>query len=355
LIVDRKLLVDTLEKAKKAMNLRTTLPSLKNYFIQIGNGQLNVHSSCLDWGMSLSMEGEGEVSFLAPSLLLDVVKSLTEDTVRLEADQDSWLLTVKSSKGQTVLNILPSDDYPKIPEVEGKSFKIDSTLLNELVDLGSTCAVKNPARPLWGAVNVSIQDGWMELVATDQFSLSLARNEIQSEDLSFLVNADYLREVSRLMNGEVMVTVGESMVSFSCESAKAFIRLIHGQYYDYKQVMPQKFVCSVDCDRKTLLETVMRASIVASEEDRAVRLRADEAFTLTSSSHKGRMEESIESTITGDPLEVWCQHTYLYKALKGLDCDTVTLGMSGEVSVMKISGADRGFFVVMPMSKPRGV
>lgn len=353
--VKRLELVDCLEKAKRAMASKTSLPSLKYYLMEIQDNRLHVHSSNLDWGISLSIEAEGDdCSFLAPSLLLDVIKSLRDD-VTLAPDLEAFHLTVKSEKGETVLNILSPEDFPKMPEVTGKSFTIDAQLLSDLVDLGSACAVKNPARPLWGAVCFTIQDRKLELVSTDQFSLSIAESEIEAEDLKFLVTADLLREVSKLMSGQVAITVGESMVSFACDTARSYIRLLDGQYYSYKQVIPAQFPTVVETDRKSLVSTVTRASLVASEEDRAVRLIVDGSFTVKAGSgDKGRMEEQVESQVSGDPVEVWLQHTYLSNALRKLDSPKVTVGISGGLSPMKVSGSNKGFFIIMPMSTPKG-
>lgn len=354
--VNRQEFLDCLEKARRAMPNRSTLPTLKQFLIKSGD-RLEVTTSDLDWGVTVSIPCEGEsTSFLATPLLLDVIKSLTDDVVELIPDTDSWSLTVKSSRGQTVLNMMAADDYPKIPEVTGKSFVIDSKLLADLVDLGGSCAVKNPARPLWGAIYLHVQNGVLEMVSTDQFSLSLATSPIESEDVEIILSADTLKEISRLMSGDVKITVSENMAAFECGSTRCYSRLIDGKYYAYQTVIPKTFVSTITCDRKELFQTVSRASIVASDEDRAVRLIVNNGFTVKAGSgDKGRMEEAIDSQVEGDPVEVWLQHVYLSKALKGLTADKVEIGISGSLAPMKVSGSDRGFFVIMPMSTPKGV
>jgi DNA polymerase-3 subunit beta len=351
--VNRKGFLDCLEKVKRAMPNRSTLPAIKNFLISVTD-KMRVTASDLDWGVTVSMPCEGQCSFLVAPLLLDIVKSLDDEMIELIPESNS--LIVKSSKGETVLNILPPDDYPELPEIEGKSFTIPSGLFSELVELGGTCAIKNPARPLWGAIYVCVQDGILEMVSTDQFSLSLSSSHIEAEDTEFIISADPMKEIARLMSGDVKIAVSENRVSFECDSVKCYSRLIDGKYYAYKTVIPKDFVSTVVCDRKDLIHAVSRAAIVSSDDDRAIRLIVNNGFTVKAgTSEKGHMEEAIESTVEGDPVEVWLQHIYLSKALKGLSADKVEIEISGGLAPMKVSGSEKGFFVIMPMNAPKGV
>ena len=61
----------------------------------------------------------------------------------------------------------------------------------------------------------------------------------------------------------------------STKDVSCFSRLIDGQYYAYEQVIPRKFVSTVKVPSEDLLRAASRAAIVASEEDRAMRVIVD--------------------------------------------------------------------------------
>ncbi len=149
-----------------------------------------------------------------------------------------------------------------------------------------------------------------------------------------------------------------------------FSRLIDGQYYAYEQVVPRKFVSSARVSTEDLMRAASRAAIVASEEDRAMRMILQkDTGTLTvkaGSPDRGRMEEDLPAVIEGDSIEIWVQHKYILQALGKISTAQSFLGMSGQVSAMKVepfidadSEEDSGdkveaAYVIMPMSSPRG-
>ena len=90
-------------------------------------------------------------------------------------DESAWALTVKAGNSEIVLNAVPAEDFPKWPEPPGKeSISLKDKIFKELVRVGSTCAVTNPARPLWGACLIDLLGDRIVLVSTDQFALSQA-------------------------------------------------------------------------------------------------------------------------------------------------------------------------------------
>ncbi len=78
---------------------------------------------------------------------------------------------------------------------------------------------------------------------------------------------------------------------------------------------------------------------------------------------KGRMEEVIPAAVVGDDAEIWVQHRYMLQALGKIGTSESFLGVSGQVSPMKLEpvsesepkeGTVEASYVIMPMSSPRG-
>jgi DNA polymerase III sliding clamp (beta) subunit (PCNA family) len=75
------------------------------------------------------------------------------------------------------------------------------------------------------------------------------------------------------------------------------------------------------------------------------------------------MEENLPAVVEGDSIEIWVQHKYILQALGKISSSETMLGMSGQVSAMKVEPISEeesksekvaAEFVIMPMSSPRG-
>jgi len=130
-------------------------------------------------------------------------------------------------------------------------------------------------------------------------------------------------------------------------------------------VIPKTFTSTATVSTEAMAGAASRASIVASEEDRAMRIILDSrSQTLTiraGSAEKGKMEESLPAQVEGEDIEIWVQHRYVLQALSKINTEETRFGMTGQVSQMIIEpvqdgsakGAVKSTFVIMPMS-PKG-
>jgi DNA polymerase-3 subunit beta len=359
------------QTASRPIPNRSTIPSIRGCLIEATSDRLTFSGTNLDWGVRVSVKADvksmGSV-VVSSRILEDVVRTITSPEVSLSLAESAWALEVNAGTTQMILNAVPADDFPKWPEnTQGDKIIVNGGLFKEMTRVGATCAVTNPARPLWGACLLEFSNGNMAVVSTDQFALSRARKRVQSHDASAIISANVLSDIARLVddNDEIEIKIADNHVYFATSSLSCFSRLIDGQYYDYEQVIPRNFACEVTVSTESLLRAASRAAIVASEEDRAMRMILNGSNgTLTvkaGSTEKGRMEEVIPAKIDGEDLEIWVQHKYILQALGKVSGDQVFLGISGPVSAMKIEpvieeGQDsvEASFVIMPMSSPKG-
>lgn len=363
------------QTASRPIPARTTLPAIKGCLIEATSDKLVLSGTNLDWGVRVSSEADVRSSgslVVSSKILEDVVRTISTPEVVLSLDESAWALTVKSGSSEMVLNAIPADDFPRWPESpNGHRVEIDGGVFRELVRVGATCAVSNPARPLWGACLIEFKDKEIVMVSTDQFALSRARAHVEADDCKAIMSANILQDVGRLTDTEgastVEVKISENHIYFTTKDVSCFSRLIDGQYYAYEQVIPKKFLSTVKVPSEDLMRAASRAAIVASEEDRAMRMLIDkENSTLTvkaSSPDRGRMEENLPAAVDGESIEIWVQHRYILQALGKISSSETLLGMSGQVSAMKVEpvpdkeskeakvGAE---YVIMPMSSPRG-
>ena len=373
--ISRDKLAWLVQTASRPIPARTTLPSIKGCLIEATSDRLVFSGTNLDWGVRVSAEANVTSSgslVVSSKILEDVVRTISSAEVTLSLDQSAWALSVKSGSGEMVLNAIPADDFPRWPEApEGEKVVLNGDLFREMVKIGVTCAVSNPARPLWGACLLEFKDGKLIVVSTDQFALSRAKAGVSASISRAIISANILSDIARLSDsedgGEVEIRISDNHIYFSTKALLCFSRLIDGQYYAYEQVIPKGFSSSATISTEELLRASSRAAIVASEEDRAMRLifnkETGSVTVKAGSPDKGRMEEVIPAAVEGENIEIWVQHRYMLQALGKIVSGETLLGISGQVSPMKLEpvpgkdakeGAVEASYVIMPMSSPRG-
>lgn len=360
--------------ASRPIPSRSTLPAIKGCLIEALSDRLVFSGTNLDWGVRVSAEAEVKSSgslVVSSKILEDVVRTISTSEVNLSLDESAWALVVRAGGSEMVLNAVPADDFPRWPEGKnGEKVTIKADLFREMVKIGATCAVANPARPLWGACFLEFKDGRLVIVSTDQFALSRAVANVDAKEARAIISANILSDVARLSDSEnddeIDLTISDNHIYFTTKSMSCFSRLIDGQYYPYEQVIRKVFSSSARVPTESLLRASSRAAIVASEEDRAMRLILNkEAGLLTvkaGSAEKGRMEESVPAIINGEDVEIWVQHKYILQALDKIGSADTFIGISGLVSPMKLEpvvdqdggAAVEATYVVMPMSSPKG-
>jgi len=114
------------------------------------------------------------------------------------------------------------------------------------------------------------------MVSTDQFALSRSRANLEAQPSKALVSANVLADIARLTDSEdgsdVEISMSQNHIYFTTKNLSCFSRLIDGQYYAYEQVIPKTFSTSATIPTEELQRASSRAAIVASEEDRSMRL-----------------------------------------------------------------------------------
>ncbi len=372
--ISRDKLAWLVQTASRPIPARSTLPAVKGCLIEAISDRLVFSGTNLDWGVRVSAEATVSSSgslVVSSKILEDVVRTISSPEVTLSLDESAWALTVKSGAGEIILNAVPADDFPRWPEAPaGDKVALKGDLFREMVKIGATCAVSNPARPLWGACLLEFKEGKLVMVSTDQFALSRARTPMAAANAKAIMSANVLMDIARLSDSadgdEVEIRVGENHIYFGTKELSCFSRLIDGQYYAYEQVVPKSFTTSATISTGELHRASSRAAIVASEEDRSMRLifnkETGSVTVKAGSPDKGRMEEIIPAAVEGENIEIWVQHRYMLQALGKIASGETLLGISGQVSPMKLEpvgqeskdGAVEATYVIMPMSSPRG-
>src|SRR5437867_1063576 len=180
----------------------------------------------------------------------------------------------------------------------------------------------------------SLQAGWVEVLAGRSKFKIVSLDEAEDPEVTMVVSPKDVRLILR-------------SVSF-------FMRLVEGDFPDYRQVIPGAPRVQARVKREDLLSALRRMSLLASERSHGVKLHLERGKLelWASNPDQGEASEEVDVQYTGEPLTIGFNARYLLDVLAvHAEGDVMELGFTDEVG----PGAARGSpdpdytYVVMPM------
>lgn len=362
--------------AQGVVQRKNTMPVLTHVLLDAGtdaegNGRLQLIATDLDVGIKASRPCEvitpGSVTIPARALA-DMVRVLPGPDVVLKRLPNQHV-EVKSGRTKARLMALSADEFPSLPAYESATFvKVDQTLLTDMVEKTLYAASQDETRYNLNGVFFeppTTADGPLTMVATDGHRL--VRVERTFEGASnfrlkgpVILPRKGLSELKRVLDGAGDVEGGQIELGFHDNHAVVRkgqtvlgMRLVEGQFPDYKQVIPKLADKIVRVTRSDLVESLKRVSVLAQDKMQPVKLAIskDQLVVGCTNPETGEITDDVGVEYAGQSLEVAFNARYLVEALISLDDKNVLLKVTDNLSPGLLVGVDepRHLCVVMPM------
>lgn len=370
--VDRDVFADAVAWAARSLPVRPSTPVLSGLLIEASDEGLVL--STFDYETSARATLSAEVAdegkaLVSGRLLADICRSLPAKPVDMVIDGARVSLTCGSARFS--LQTMPVEDYPTLPEMPAASGTVNSADFAHAVAQAVTAAGKDDMLPVLTGVRIEIDGSTISLLATDRFRLS--HRELSWDprtpdaSLAALVPARVLAETAKSLTSGTDITIalatggtGEGIIGFEGAAAggvrRTTTRLLDGEFPKVRSLFPSEHLTTAVVDRKELIDSVKRVSLVA-ERNTAVQLAfADNVLTLDAGSgDEAQASERLEATVDGDDLTTGFNPQFLLDGLSAIEQDTVELAFTQPSKPVVISGRpgedgpDLGFrYLLMP-------
>jgi DNA polymerase-3 subunit beta len=194
------------------------------------------------------------------------------------------------------------------------------------------------ARPLLTGVLFTSNEGALRLVATDSYRLAvrdIPGVQAVNTDKDLLVPSKALVELQRAasslaLDAQIGVVLTDSEIYFIAGSSSIGSRLIDGNYPDYRQLIPTAYPNQLRVAKDTLLTSLKRAKLLASDATSSVRLSMKgNGVDITTQSHdKGEVTDNVDGDFTGDELTIAFNPNFLMEGIEAAPGDEVVLETS---------------------------
>jgi DNA polymerase-3 subunit beta len=253
-------------------------------------------------------------------------------------------------------------EYPTIPDVpEAGDYALPLDLFQLMLDRVAFAITKDdPKFQLNGAL-VKLLPGEIEIAATDGHRLAMVRANAPEGVPPFeqqLFPRKLLAEFARFGDEQVRLSAGDNHLGFLMGERTLVSRIVELRFPQYERVIVRDNPNRARVDRKDLLASLRRVSLMAHEKAHGVRFRFDAGGELTLVSigyDRGSAEETLNVTFQGDGLEIALNAAYLIDVLQVLECGTVELQLRDSntqcvvVPVDDDSRLEEYIYVLMPM------
>ncbi len=361
-----KKLKDAISMIERVAGKHMTLPVLSCVLIEVKNNTALFKATNLDIGIEVSVpvkSNEDGVMAVPASIISSFVSQVVGDSQLIKMDDSSGNLLITTAKSKGTIKTQAFDDFPSIPRVvDGKEFTIPSeSFLKGLKSVWYSSSISS-VKPELSSVFVYKDESNLVFVATDSFRLAEKKIKIPNtanigDILIPYKNIPDILRVLENINSNVTVLINKNLISFTSGEVYLVSRLIDGVFPDYRQIVPKSFVTEVVVLKQDIINA-LKVSNIFSDKFNQVHLSVDpkgKMFSIqTKNSDIGENSTTVDSALTGDPIEINFNYKYIADSFQSIDADSLTLQFSGNnrpMVIKPVSGDQTFMYLAMPMNR----
>jgi DNA polymerase III subunit beta len=353
--VERDVLAEAVAWTARALPARPALPVLAGMRLHAGDG---LSLSSFDYDVSaqaslpVTVAEAGDV-LVSGKLLSEITRSLPPRQVDVHTDGSRMMVVCGSA--QFSLLMLPSEDYPALPDMPPSVGTVESDVFAAAVAQVAAAAGRDDTLPALTGVRVEIEADKLTLIATDRYRLAVrelrwnpARPDLDS---AVLVPGKALADTARALTAGAEVSIalalpgenGDGMIGFTGGGRQTTTRLLGGEFPRYQALLPDQVNATAELASSVLAESVKRVALVA-ERNTPVRLSftAGQLLLEAGTGDEAQAAETLEASYEGDDIQIAFNPQYLLDGLTVLDSDIVRISFTVPSKPAVITGKPDG-------------
>jgi len=360
-------LLSAISITSKVASAKSAIPALEGLLLEAAT-TLRISGYDLKTGIKTEIPAEvtqvGSI-VLNARLLGEIIRKLPDDSILFSVEENN-MTTITC--GFSTFNIMgtPATDYPELPSVDSQSaIYIPQKTLKSMISETIFAVSDNESRPVHTGSLFELEQGIITVISVDGYRLALRREKLdraEMEDGSFVVPGNALGEVEKIVSDSedlVKVALGEKHILFSIDETVVISRRLEGEFLNYRQAIPQNNKFHITVDKRALMASVERVSLIISEKLKSpVRcLFTEGQIKLSTATALGKASDECHISGDGGDLEIGFNDKYILDALKAAPADTVKISLNTSVSPCVISSTeeDGNFtYMVLPVRLKAG-
>lgn len=357
LVAPRDTLAAALSRVAGIVDSRQTIPILGNVHLSAADDMLTIRATNLDMEaveIIPAAVGESGETTVSASKLRELTNSLPAGSqVAMKLGER---LAVTSGRSKFNLGILPPKDFPQLwIDALPTSFEIPANELASLINRVAYAQSTDAAKAYLQGVNFHTVSGKLRIAATNTHIITYVDGPEIPDLNSFTVPTKMVSEISRLLSGPELATVGfsEAKIMVSLGTTTITSKLIDRslKFPQYERAIPQNCPHTAIIDADATIGAIRRA-LIASQgmKDNTVKLTFKSgALAVTAQNAEADAFDEIDAEYDGEDVTVSLNPTYVIDILSAFDTDRIEVQFGDNKSnlIWKIP-EDAGLVVTAP-------
>lgn len=364
--IQKEIIFPILSQVQGILEKRSTLPIFMNILIKAKNkDQIQIYAS--DSELSFSADFLGIVKKQGSLVVngkkfFEIVRELSSSVFELSSGKN-YQVMVKQDQSIFKVHGLNPEDFPSFPPLKQKnkqSLLVDDLL--EVIDKTLYCVSLDESRyHLTGVFLEQISSSKYRFVATDGHRMSFIdiKGE-KNEDLKagIIIPRKGLQEIKKMLfqaqegdKLEICIEKPRLLVKFKNQTLN--IRLIEGQYPDYKSLLPKYKGKEIVISTEAFLSSLKRISVLTSARFKGVNFTFKDNLLYIQFSHPevGEAFEKLACEYQGEELKIRFNSKYILDILQSIYEDKLKVILRDSQSPGLIQAKDKDNYtcLVMPM------
>jgi DNA polymerase III subunit beta len=374
LLIERVSLLNSLSMVQGIVERRNTVPILGHVLLEPQEDRLVLSATDLEVGITTQITAKTSQpgSFtLSARKLFEIVRETEGEKVTIKTLDNDWF-ELRCGRAKFKMMGLDPRSFPAMPSPNGKNdselhntvkseLKLPSAQMAAMIDKTIFAVSPDEARyNLSGVYIVAPEDGAVRMVATDGHRLSIIDREAAgfSMENGVIIPRKGLAELRKLLDqtneSEAQLIVDGQLAWLRRENTELSMRLVEGEFPDYKGVIPSQSRYEIHVGRDALLNAMRRVAIFSNERYHGVKLAfANDTLTVSSTSPDlGEASETLDIVFNGEEFSIGFNTLYIQQVLNVIPGDgEAILHLSDEVTagIITTSTDSKYQYVVMPM------
>lgn len=385
IVANRNQLSSCLQKIQYILEKSSSLNNSENILLQTKENELQIiafDQNCSARGtIAAEIKQSGTIS-LNGKKIYDLVRSLNDENIRILQNSETSLISIEDSKSSFKILSADIDEFPEIDFKIPKQFmNIESEILIQLIDLTifSIAKISDPRYNLQGvfleigSINGLVDDKDLQsgkeissgshlfsLVATDGHRVAVARTDQISGSLNLgdrkIFSRKSLLEIKSVFSSRQMLKFGfgDNEVVVWGSGFVLVLRMLQGDFPDYRKMIPEKFIHHLVLEREPLLFVLRQMNLLAQEHYKGVFLHISEDGLKISidNPEMGHGHTDLILDYQGEPIQIGFNINYLMDFLQAVPDEKIVLQINNKNQPCVIKGQEHEEFMcgIMPIS-----
>ena len=271
-------------------------------------------------------------------------------------------MIVSTDNTEFNLNGINPNEFPNLDLDETKEpIVINNGVFKDIINQTVFAISQSETRPLLTGINFRINNGELDVIATDSYRLArklVAIDKVDESDINIVIPGKNLVELTKMLDNDeesLELHLFSNKVLFKFDNTLFQTRVLSGTFPDVNRLIPASFELEIKANANEFYNVIDRAALLTSEKDKnIVKFECDgnEVIVSSNSPEIGRVEEKMDVEKNNDTnIKIAFSSRFMMDALRTVESKDVVLCFNNDVQpiIIKDSKDDTLLQLILPI------